>query len=102
MDAALPVALTKEQLECNAAASRLECRLALETALEARFPRLACKKPVFNSAPLDLYLLHQAVLRHGGYRKVRGRGGVRVVLALPADRCPANHTQTHPPHTPHP
>ena len=35
-----------------AAASRLECRLHLELALEARFPRLICKKPVCSGQPV--------------------------------------------------
>ena len=54
----------------SAPASRLECRLAFELAIEARFPRLIPRKPVFGGQPLDLYLLHQAVLRFGGCRRV--------------------------------
>ena len=34
------------------AASRLECRLALELALEARYPRLILKKPVCCALPV--------------------------------------------------
>jgi hypothetical protein len=52
--------------------SRLEARLQLEAALEARNPRLLHKKPTAAGAPIDLYALHQVVLRLGGYRKVRG------------------------------
>ena len=53
--------------------SRLEARLLFEAALESRNPRLLAKKPTAAGFPLDLYALHQAVLRFGGYRKVRRR-----------------------------
>ena len=43
-------------------ASRFECRLALELALEARFPRLMIRKPVFGGTPIDMYLLLQAAI----------------------------------------
>ena len=55
----------------HTALSRLEARLQLEAALEARNPRLLHKKPTAGGAPIDLYALHQVVLRLGGYRKVR-------------------------------
>ena len=55
----------------HTALSRLEARLQLEAALEARNPRLLHKKPTAAGAPIDLYALHQVVLRLGGYRKVR-------------------------------
>lgn len=51
--------------------TRLETRMLLEAALELRNPRLILKKPTLNGAPADLYALHQAVLRFGGYRQVR-------------------------------
>ena len=51
-------------------ASRFEARIAFELALEARFPRLIAKKPSVGGAPIDLYLLHQSVLRWGGVRRV--------------------------------
>jgi hypothetical protein len=51
-------------------ASRFEARVAFELALEARFPRLIAKKPSVGGAPIDLYLLHQSVLRWGGVRRV--------------------------------
>ena len=57
----------------NTLLSRLEARLLLEAALEARNPRLLLKKPVVGGLPVDFYALHQAVLRLGGYRKVRRR-----------------------------
>jgi len=57
----------------HTALSRLEARLQLEAALEARNPRLLHKKPTAGGAPIDLYALHQVVLRLGGYRKVRAQ-----------------------------
>lgn len=57
--------------------SRLEARLVLESALELRNPRLILKKPTLNGIPADLYALHQAILRFGGYRQVRTRRGMR-------------------------
>lgn len=41
-----------ERLESNRAMSRLEARLALELALEARFPRLIQKKPIYAGVPI--------------------------------------------------
>lgn len=51
--------------------TRLETRMLLEAALELRNPRLILKKPSMSGMPADLYALHQAVLRFGGYRQVR-------------------------------
>jgi len=50
--------------------SRLEARCLLEAALESRNPRLLARKPTGGGLPIDLYALHQTVLRFGGYRKV--------------------------------
>lgn len=59
------------QIRANTAVmSRLEARLALETAVECRFHRMAAKKPVLGGRPVDLLYLHQAILQRGGYRKV--------------------------------
>ena len=94
-------------LSSNTAASRLEQRLRLEAAVEVRWPKLLARKPVFGTQPLDLYALHQAVLRFGGYRKVRawgGGGGVGLGgggrgRALPPHKvCPHPIPPPHPPH----
>lgn len=61
--------------------SRLEARLLLEAALEARNPRLLLKKPTVGGLPVDFYALHQAVLRLGGYRKVRGAARTQAAAA---------------------
>jgi hypothetical protein len=53
--------------------SRLEARCLLEAALESRNPRLLARKPTGGGLPIDLYALHQTVLRFGGYRKVSHR-----------------------------
>lgn len=58
-------------LASNRSLSRLEARLALELAVERRYPRVLPRKPVLAGSPLDLYALHQTVLRLGGYRRVR-------------------------------
>jgi monoamine oxidase len=66
--------------------------MALELALEARFPRLLVRKPVFSGAPIDMYLLLQAVLRYGGCRRVELEGlwervaDMALHLANPAQR----------------
>lgn len=62
--------LSKDNAMANTCLSRLEARLLLEHSLEARSPRLLQRKPVSNGLPVDLYSLHQMVLRFGGYRKV--------------------------------
>jgi hypothetical protein len=52
------------------ALSRLEARLLLEATVESRFPRWLARKPCVGGWPLDLYDLHQGILRFGGYRHV--------------------------------
>lgn len=39
-------------LTANRAMSRLEARLALELAVERRYPRVISRKPIFAGAPL--------------------------------------------------
>ena len=48
LDESLPLA----PLNANSVLSRLECRLALEGAMEARLPRLIGKKPLLAGMPL--------------------------------------------------
>jgi hypothetical protein len=66
--------------------SRLEARCLLEAALESRNPRLLARKPTGGGLPIDLYALHQTVLRFGGYRKVSHR--LTIISSTTYLACP--------------
>jgi hypothetical protein len=78
--------LPKDRAQQNTSLSRLEARLLFEHALEARFPRLLQRKPVSSGLILDLYSLHQMVLRFGGYRKVSDLSHAELPQPLPMGR----------------
>ncbi len=62
-------------LEENRALSRLEARLALELAVEARFPRLIHKRPVYGGLPIGAHMTRGTARARGAGRRGRGGGG---------------------------
>ena len=51
-----PVSVAMDRIELSRSMSRFEARLALELALEARFPRLIQKKPLHGGLPIGARL----------------------------------------------
>ncbi len=47
-----PAAAGERDVSGNNCMSRLEARMALELAIEARFPRLIPKKPLYAGSPI--------------------------------------------------